>query len=52
MGLVLRNRMDLQDKAALENAQAAEMKMKAIFDYNVMMGNLEDPDEEEDEEDE
>lgn len=51
MALVMRNRMDLQDKAALENAQAAELRMKAIFDYNVMMGNLEDPDEE-DEEDE
>ena len=51
MALVMRNRMDLQDKAALENAQAAELRMKAIFYYNVMMGNLEDPDEE-DEEDE
>lgn len=52
MALVERNRMNLKDRAALENAQAAEMQMKAIFDYNIMMGNIEDPDAEEDKEDE
>jgi len=52
MALVVRNRMELSDKAALENAQAAEECMRAIFDYNVMMGNLEDPDAEEEEDDE
>lgn len=52
MALIERIKISLKDKAALENAQAAEMQMKAIFDYNIMMGNIEDPDAEEDEEDE
>lgn len=45
MALVERNKMNLADRAALENAVAAEERMKAIFDYNVMMGNIEDPNE-------
>lgn len=45
MALVERNKMDLSDKAALENAVAAEERMRAIFDYNVMMGHIEDPNE-------
>ena len=39
------------ERAVRENAQAAAVKAAAVQDYNIMMGNLEDP-EEEDEEDE
>jgi hypothetical protein len=34
----------------LEHAVAMEMDQQAITDYNIMMGNLEDPNEEEEEE--
>ena len=44
--------MDLHDKAILENTIAENERLKAMVDYNVMMGNIEDPEEEEDEEDE
>lgn len=33
------------------NAQAFAMQNQAVIDYNVMMGNIEDPSEEEEEED-
>ena len=53
MGLITRNKMDLKDKAVLENTIAENEKLKAMLDYNIMMGNIEDPDaEEEGEEDE
>ena len=53
MGLITRNKMDLKDKAVLENTIAENERLKAMLDYNIMMGNIEDPDaEEEDEEDE
>lgn len=52
MGLITRNKMDLTEKALLENTIAENKKLKAMLDYNVMMGNIEDPDAEEDEEDE
>ena len=53
MGLITRNKMDLTEKALLENTIAENEKLKAMLDYNIMMGNIEDPDaEEEDEEDE
>lgn len=53
MGLITRNKMDLAEKALLENTIAENEKLKAMLDYNIMMGNIEDPDaEEEDEEDE
>ena len=45
--------MDLTEKALLENTIAENEKLKAMLDYNIMMGNIEDPDaEEEGEEDE
>lgn len=45
--------MDLAEKALLENTIAENEKLKAMLDYNIMMGNIEDPDaEEEGEEDE
>ena len=53
MALITRNKMDLTEKALLENTIAENEKLKAMVDYNIMMGNIEDPDaEEEDEEDE
>lgn len=47
MALVERNKMNLKDKAILENTIAENAKLKAMLDYNIMMGNIEDPDEEE-----
>ena len=52
MGVLTRNKMDLHDKAVLENTIAENDRLKAMIDYNVMMGNIEDPEEEEGEEDE
>lgn len=46
--------MTPQQQAEQEYAEALSAKNKAVQDYNIMMGNLEDPSEEEegDEEDE
>ena len=53
MTLITRNKMDLKDKAVLENTIAENERPRAMLDYNIMMGNIEDPDaEEEGEEDE
>lgn len=52
MALLTRNKMDLHDKAVLENTIAENDRLKAMLDYNIMMGNIEDPEEEEGEEDE
>lgn len=52
MGLITRNKMDLKDKAVLENTIAENERLKAMLDYNIMMGKIEDPDEEGDEDDE
>ena len=46
MTLVERNKMDLKDKADLENTQARAAQLLALLEYNVMMGNIEDPAEE------
>lgn len=32
-------------RVQLDNARSAEDEVKAILDYNIMMGNLEDPEE-------
>ena len=52
MALITRNKMDLKDKAVLENTIAENERLRAMLDYNIMMGNIEDPDEEGDEDDE
>lgn len=52
MGVLTRNKMDLHDKAVLENTIAENDRLKAMLDYNIMMGNIEDPEEEEGEENE
>ena len=46
MGVLVRNKMDLVDKAVIENTIAENARLKAMLDYNIMMGNIEDPDEE------
>lgn len=40
----------LRERHEAENARAAAEELKAMVDYNIMMGNLEDPKEEEEEE--
>lgn len=52
MTLITRNKMDLADKAVLENTIAENARLKAMLDYNIMMGSIENPDEEGDEDDE
>ncbi len=52
MAVLTRNKMDLHDKAVLENTIAENERLKAMVDYNIMMGNIEDPEEEEDGNDE
>lgn len=44
--------MDLSEKALLENTISENARLKAMLDYNIMMGSIEDPDEEGDEDDE
>lgn len=41
-----------EEQAQIEYAEAMAAQHKATIDYNIMMGYLEDPTEEEDEEDE
>ena len=52
MSVLTRNKMDLHDKAILENTIAENERLKSMVDYNIMMGNIEDPEKEEGEEDE
>ena len=49
MAVLKRTKMDLHDKAIFENLEAENEDMKAFIAYNVMMGNIEDPSEEEEE---
>ena len=39
-----------EQQAEQEYAEALAAKSKAVQDYNIMMGNLEDPEEEEEDE--
>ena len=39
----------VEKQAEQEYAEALAAKSKAVQDYNIMMGNLEDPEEEEEE---
>ena len=41
--------MSVEKQAELEYAEACAARQKAVQDYNIMMGNLEDPAEEDDE---
>lgn len=47
MALVERNKMDLKDRAVLENTRASAAQLLALLEYNVMMGNIDDPAEDE-----
>ena len=48
--LIKKRRMDIGLVKDFENAVAENESMKAFIDYNIMMGNIEDPGEEEDDE--
>ena len=48
---IKRRKMDIGLEKDFENAVAENAQMKAFIDYNIMMGNVEDP-AEEDENDE
>lgn len=47
MALVNRNKMDLHEKAMLENAEADNVRNAANIDYIAMMADIEIPTEEE-----
>lgn len=47
---VEKNAMPLDKQAEQEYADAQAVQTKAVQDYNIMMGNLEDPSEGEEEE--
>ena len=47
--LVRKETMNLNDRALYENEAAKSEHMRAVQDYNIMMGNLEDPEETEEE---
>lgn len=49
--IIKKETMNLRDRAEQENMEVRAAQMKALQDYNVMMGNLEDPEEAEEEED-
>lgn len=47
--LVRKETMNLNDRALYENEVAKSEHMRAVQDYNIMMGLLEDPAEDDDE---
>lgn len=50
MGLINKNKMDLHEKAMLENAVADNLRNAANIDYIAMMTDVEIPTEEDDNE--
>ena len=50
--IITKFKTSIGEKKDLENAIAEAENMKAMADYNIMMGNLEDPAEEDEEEEE
>lgn len=46
--LIKKNKMDLNEKAMLENAQAENAKNEALIEYVAMMSDVELPTEEND----
>lgn len=50
--IIKRRKMDIGLEKDFENAVAENETLKAFIDYNIMMGNVEDPTEEGSEEDE
>lgn len=47
---IKKRKMDIGLEKDFENAVAENEAMKAFIDYNIMMGNIEDPSEEDEEE--
>ena len=47
---IKKRKMDIGIEKDFENAVSENAAMKAFIDYNVMMGNIEDPSDEEEEE--
>ena len=45
--MLKRRKLDLETMADIENTNAENDTLKALIAYNVMMGNIEDPSEEE-----
>lgn len=50
MNMVRVERVNIAEQTEREAANARAAKTAAVQDYNIMMGNLEDPDEEEEDE--
>lgn len=46
---ISKRKIDIGKEKDIENAIAENESMKAFIDYNVMMGNIEDPTEDEEE---
>lgn len=49
MTIIGKKKMDIGEAKDIENAIAENESLRAFVDYNIMMGNLEDPAEEEEE---
>lgn len=43
--IITKFRNTIAERKDIENAIAEAEQMKAIYDYNIMMGNIEDPQE-------
>ena len=43
--IITKFKSSIAERKDIENAIAEAEQMKAVFDYNVMMGNIEDPQE-------
>ena len=48
--IITKKKMDIGEGKDVENAIAERDALRAFLDYNIMMGNVEDPAEEEEEE--
>ena len=46
---IVRQISSIFERHLTENARAEAAEVKAVMDYNIMMGNIEDPSEEESE---
>ncbi len=45
--IITKRKMDIGEAKDVENAIAEREALQAFLDYNIMMGNIEDPTEEE-----
>ena len=43
--IITKFKTSIAERKDIENAIAEAEQMRAVFDYNVMMGNIEDPQE-------